>query len=586
MKTFISCILCVFLCFTIHWSLLGQEDCGPATNFQSLTGNAVEATLSASGSVFWDGQQAGFSVDISPEERISTILGQGLWIGGQDPAGLVKLAVAKSGLRDGLTDFYPGPLNHGDPNYPEGPLADPERGTSTPETCENWDKVWLVTKAEIEAVRADFSDNGVLDDDHPAVLSWPAKDNPFFLTYNGFELSHAEVVSDLAPFWDADGDNIYNPAAGDYPIVSTNMEQPDVMAWTIYNDSGGEHGESNIPFSLQFEFQQLIWLYTCSEIEWLNRSVFSRYQFTNWAIESLDTARVGLWTDFELGCPENDYLGSAPALNTYYAYNSSDIDGNESELCSTGTLPIVGVPPVQAVTFLNVEMSSFYYYEATDEDTPLGLQEPTTGQQYYNHLRGLFSDRSRMVAEGNGYAPSSTLPGTDFAFPGRPQNTDEWSLYQTSGTEVERFGIGAINLGVRLNPGERRSMDVAFSFHHSPDSNHLQQVNLMYNNVEALRSLYENDFNNYCEVTSTELITETPTVNLFPNPTGEQLELSSSTEAIEEVVIWAVNGQEMMRVGNRGNRQLTIDVGKLIPGLYFLQVKIGEEWQVRKFVKK
>jgi hypothetical protein len=120
MKTRLSFILCIIFYFTIHLSLLGQDNCGPADNFQPLTGNAVEAMLNASGSSFWNGSQAGFSVRITPEERISTILTQGLWIGGKDAAGNLKVAVAKSGLRDGLTDFYPGPLNHGDPDYPGG----------------------------------------------------------------------------------------------------------------------------------------------------------------------------------------------------------------------------------------------------------------------------------------------------------------------------------------------------------------------------------------------------------------------------------------------------------------------------------
>ncbi|MGH1437444.1 MAG: T9SS type A sorting domain-containing protein [Lewinella sp.] len=587
METRLSFTLCIVLCLITHWSLLGQENCGPADNFQTFTGNAVEATLSASGSSFWDGDQAGFSVGITPEERITTILTQGLWIGGQDPGGNLKVVAARSGLQDGLTDFYPGPLNHGDPNYPGGgALADPVRGTTNLETCDNWDKVWMVTRAEIDAVRADFSDNGVLDADHPAVLSWPAKDNPFFFANNGFELPPVEVISDLAPFWDADGDGIYNPAAGDYPIVRTNMEQPDVMAWVIYNDSGGDHGESNSPTKLQFEFQQLIWLYRCSEVEWLNRTVFSRYQFTNWAIERLDSVHVGLWTDFELGCPEDDFIGSAPELNTYYAYNVNATDGNGSELCSTNTLPLAGIPPVQAVTFLDAQMSSFYYHEATGENTPLGLREPVTPQEYYNYLRGRFSDGSKMIAQGVGYDPLSSLPATDFAFPGRPQNAEEWSLYQISGAEVERFGVGAVNLTDFLLPGGRMSIDVAFSFHHAPDSNHLQQVNLMYDNVEDLRALYANNFYNYCEVTSTDELVEAVSVKIFPNPTAGQLELVAYAEDIEEVVIWAVHGQQMMRVTQVRNRNLAIDVSSLAAGLYFVQVKVGGLWQVQKVVKE
>ena len=78
------------------------------------------------------------------------------------------------------------------------------------------------------------------------VLEWPGQANPFFADAVGFELPFAS--QGLAPYWDENGDGLYTPQFGDYPIIEIRgcslPNYADQMEFWIFNDAGNVHTES------------------------------------------------------------------------------------------------------------------------------------------------------------------------------------------------------------------------------------------------------------------------------------------------------------------------------------------------------
>ncbi|MEL7425178.1 MAG: T9SS type A sorting domain-containing protein, partial [Bacteroidota bacterium] len=461
----------------LTYNLSAQGDC-EAPNLGRgafLHANNLRALYAATGSQYWDGHNSQFTFD-SAEGSFPTIFAQGLWIGGIDLAGNLKLSASSYGISSNEHDYYPGPLD--------------ANGITSSEVCSNYDRAWSVFRYQIEAHLADFADNGVIDNPDPAILGWPARGNPEFSAIYGFELPN--TLQGLAPFWDSDADGIYEPLDGEYPIEDRHQIIPEQMVWTIFNNRGNFLGDSGSAISIPTEIQCLAWALDCTDNDLLNNSIFTSYRFIHRGIEPYDSVAIGLWTDFDLGCFTDDFLGSAPALNTYFAYNQ---DNNDDMVCAPGGVGFGVDPPVQAITFLNQDLAKFIYAENTVVGNP-GSTSPTTSIEYYNYLRGIFRDGTPMTFGGTGYNPGSE-DIVDHVFPGDPNDPESWSALSALTSPGDRRSVASMYAD-SWAPGQVLELDVVHSFHRSPGANFIENVTEMYANVNSLQSLYDDNFSDLC----------------------------------------------------------------------------------------
>lgn len=117
-----------------------------------------------------------------------------LWIGGVDPAGNLGLAIqdADTAKSDYSLGF---------------------RGVPGSE------RVWKITKVDIEQHIQDYADNGFIDNPIEAVYAWPAVGNPFSLLYNGFDSGQIPTAL-AAPFTPGFPSVFtYSPDDGDFPSI-------------------------------------------------------------------------------------------------------------------------------------------------------------------------------------------------------------------------------------------------------------------------------------------------------------------------------------------------------------------------------
>ncbi|MEO0728273.1 MAG: hypothetical protein AAFZ63_27240, partial [Bacteroidota bacterium] len=94
-----------------------RENCSNAVAQIDQQINNVRARLTTGGDLWWSGSDGRYIVPKTPPgvPEVSSIFAAGVWLGGRDPGGNLKIAAQQYGRASGNFDYYPGPLNPGDP---------------------------------------------------------------------------------------------------------------------------------------------------------------------------------------------------------------------------------------------------------------------------------------------------------------------------------------------------------------------------------------------------------------------------------------------------------------------------------------
>jgi hypothetical protein len=401
--------------------------------------NNVRARLRTGGDNWWDGSGDGKYVVpavAAGEIEVSSVFAGGVWLGGFDSGGNLKLAAQTYGSSQGNTDFYNGPLNDSD-------------GTTERESCENWDRFFEVYASEIDdhiELLAEATNGGTYEQDQIpfGVKYWPAKGNQYFASYFGFALPDNE--QGLAYFYDADADGSYEPLNGDYPVIRVRgceePQYPDQMIYWIYNDNGGIHSETNGD-AIQMEIQVQSFAYGTNDQ--VNDMTFQAYRLINRAIDEIDSTYFAMWADIDLGCYTDDYIGCDTVRSLGYAYNADEEDGTNGVVCDGGVptygneVPMIGIDyfrgPLKPIfdaedNIIGEEelgMSSFAVYNNGGiGDPPVGTTDPSQDFEYYNYLSGSWRDGTPIQFGGDGYQTGGEE--VDYVFFDEPNNGDGWSM--------------------------------------------------------------------------------------------------------------------------------------------------------------
>ena len=426
--------------------------------------NNVRARLRTGGDVWWDGSGDGKYVVpavAAGEVEVSSIFAGGVWLGGFDSGGNLKLAAQTYGSSQGNTDFYNGPLRDAD-------------GTTEKEICEDWDRFFEVYASEIDdhiALLAEAANGGTYEADQIpfGVKYWPAKGNQYFASYYGFALPDNE--QGLAYYYDADADGSYEPLNGDYPVIRVRgceePQYPDQMIYWIYNDNGGIHSETNGD-AIQMEIQVQAFGYGTNDQ--VNDMTFQAYRLINRAIDEIDSTYFAMWADIDLGCYTDDYIGCDTIRSLGYAYNADEEDGTTGTTCQGGVptygneVPMIGIDyfrgPLKPIfdaddNIIDEEelgMSAFAVYNNGGVGDPqVGTTDPQQDFEYYNYLSGSWRDGTPIQFGGDGYATGGDE--VDYVFVDAPNNQDGWSMCtETLPSDYDRRQLQASG-PFRLLPG-------------------------------------------------------------------------------------------------------------------------------------
>ena len=357
--------------------------CTPSSSFEWLDINNVKTRINSGGDMWWDLPAGTGSKYFIPANGSATSLFAGsLWIAGVDVNNQLKCAALR--FRQVGNDYY------------TGPLTVDGRASITPETCARWDKIFKITRAEVDEFLAAFDHTtNKLSEDYqmPSIIkNWPAHPDP--------ENDPEGIANFLAPFYDADGDYEYHPENGDYPYYDVNNElchtkiatmeeekdgtmrgsiladqvlKGDQTLWWIFNDKGASHTESNGQ-AIGIEVRAQAFAFATNDE--INNMTFYSYEIINRSTYTLTGTYFSPWTDVDLGYGWDDYVGCDVRRGLGYGYNGSAVDGSGEPEAYGAQPPAIGI--------------DFFQGPYMDPD---GIDNPKfTFQQVFDHVDPVTGD--------------------------------------------------------------------------------------------------------------------------------------------------------------------------------------------------
>ena len=449
--------------------------CTPSSSFEWLDINNVKTRINSGGDMWWDLPAGTGSKYYIPASSPTTSLFAGsLWIAGVDVNDQLKCAALR--FRQVGNDYY------------TGPLSVDGKASIDDATCARWDKIFKITRAEVDEFLMDFAD-GRVDDEIPSIIkNWPA--HPSAEDPEG--ISHY-----LAPFYDYDGDGEYDPSKGDYPyydidnvlchkktatmeeelygtmhgsILADQVLKGDQTLWWIFNDKGASHTESKGQ-AIGIEVRAQAFAFATNDE--INNMTFYSYEIINRSTYTLTGTYFSPWTDVDLGYGWDDYVGCDVARGLGYGYNGKAVDGSGEPEAYGNQPPAIGIDffqgPYMDPDGLDNPKYSYVYKQVFDpitgdsvlvaidstqmvdesingvnfgngivDDERFGMRrfvyhnnsntdngDPETAPQYYNYLRGIWKNGAKMRYGGNAFTGSDVVgPDCDFMFPG---DSDPWN---------------------------------------------------------------------------------------------------------------------------------------------------------------
>ncbi len=468
--------------------------CVGATNSQELWVNNVRTIIFTAGDMWWDLFGNGNAYYIIPaiadkSKGISSLFAGSVWIGGLDAGGQLKVAAMT--YRQTGYDYWPGPL-------------DVTNASTNSDVCNQYDKLFTMTRKEAE----DAVFNGVYSDN---IKNWPGNGDP---TKNQGNL--------LAPFYDVDGNYAYNPLAGDYPYydiynaaskdnlgVCKAKLYGDVTLWWVFNDRGDIHTETGGQ-SIGLEIRgQAFGFKTNDDI---NNMTFYSYEIINRSSFTVNKTYLSVWTDADLGCYTDDYVGCDIKRGLGFIYNATGFDNTS---CS-GTNAYGDFPPALGCDFFRgpladtldlvdndfdgltdepgetIGMAKFIYYNNNIGAFPPQTTNPSLASHFYGYMTGFWKDGSAFTEGGNAYGGSTPV---NYVYPGEvyptPTGWNEFSAGNLAGDRRFLQSAGPFT----LLPGAINNVTFGCPWAQTPTKNgNLFSVALLKTADDKAQALFDNCF--------------------------------------------------------------------------------------------
>ena len=459
--------------------------CTPSTSKTDLDVNNVRTTIMGGGDMWWNLADPQYEVPKGGNKH--SLFAGALWIGGVDDGGQLKVAAMT--YRQSGNDFWAGPLNI-------------DNATIPADECAKWDKHFKIDRSEVEEYHTRFGNDPtyVIPE---SILNWPA--------HGDQSLGQDEF---LAPFYDVNGNGVYEPYSGDYPDYNVTGDNDaaalfgDQTLWWVFNDKGNIHSETEAePLGLEIHAQAFGFT---SDNE-VNDMTFYNYKIINRSTLPLNDTYFGQWVDPDLGKYDDDYVGCDVNLGLGFCYN-----GDAEDEGGTGygfNPPAIGVDffqgpladPLDGIdndrdgiideSGEQIIMSKFVYYN--NDQTVQG--NPSGGTDFYNYLRGIWRDNVPMTfgGDGHGTGAGSTTEECNFMFPGTSDDQfvgQEWTEQTAGNIPADRRFLQSAG-PFTLQPGAVNEITTGVVWARAKSGGQTASVQLLKIYDREAQALFDNNFN-------------------------------------------------------------------------------------------
>jgi len=257
-------------------------------------------------------------------------------------------------------------------------------------------QVWTVDQATIDAHAAQWNEPGYV---MPyAIATWPGNGN----TANG-------EPARLAPFQDQDGDDLYEPEAGDHPLIRGHR-----AAYTLLHSDRFPANANDV----QCDMHVLVYNYDDPTQEDRYNSTFINLRMINRSGADYDSVFFGLFTDLDLGGYNDDLSECDSTRSLWHSYNGDELDADT--VLGSNTIRGYGTqPPAIGVKYLNHPL---YAHSMWQNDN-----EPILVQEYIDALLG---SPDGVPHVGPGFSSRYQFPGGSWSdtFVGGDADADRRSV--------------------------------------------------------------------------------------------------------------------------------------------------------------
>ncbi|MCI5055213.1 MAG: T9SS C-terminal target domain-containing protein, partial [Flavobacteriales bacterium] len=506
-------------------------NCIPPSSARELNINNVTALIQSGGDMWWDLQQSP-KYEVPKGSGKTALFAGALWLGGVDVSNQLKVAGQRF-RTNGNIDYWTGPLR--------------TDGTAEidPATCVEYDRHFESTRQEV-ATFVDWFQSGEFDAINGTNTQQEKYPGGYTIPKFILEWPWQEYDEYLAPFFDYNGDGIYNPLDGDYPgydLTGTTDCRTDRLInifgdqnlWWVFNDKGNIHTESGAE-AIGMEIRAQAFAFATNDE--VNDMTFYNYELLNRSTFTLTETYMGQWVDADLGNPQDDYVGCDVMRGLGYCYNGDEVDEDNSGAIGYGdNPPAIGVDffqgPYQDNDGIDNEigigtdeaLNGVGYGDGIPDNERFGMRrflyhnndgsvrgDPTNGSEYYNYLRGIWRDGSKMVYGGTGHPAGcpGTGPGSggftcveaDFMFPDDtdPQNwgtggtpTGSWNEINSGNTPFDRRFIQSAG-PFTLAPGATNNITVGVVWSQATSGGAFGSVQKLRQADDKTQALFDNCF--------------------------------------------------------------------------------------------
>ncbi|MEN9638795.1 MAG: hypothetical protein RLZZ262_663 [Bacteroidota bacterium] len=565
-------------------------------NAQQATGTLENQTIrchvTSTGDLFYpeaDEDLPGFEAPANSGLR--AIYAANFWIGGLSSNGDIHIAAEQG--QPNVSDWFCGPLTI-------------DGAATASETIQDmYNRVWSGNRADVITHQNQFAD-GSPDVGYVApewMFDWPTHGNVF----DGLDYYQA-------PFFDFNGDNVYNPGDGDYPIFCGDR----CLLW-FFNDNGGPHTASQ---GSAIGVQVLATAYVFDDPAYSN-AVYFNYRVTNMGALTINDTYVGWFTDFDLGNSNDDYMESWVSQNAIYAYNGDDFDeptsmsnGYGDDLAMAAFVLLNGPRqnadgidnPLGPPILETLDMAGQIYpngrngygdgiidnehlglSSAIFGSSPGAINEQSNPLHLYNRLLGLWSDGSPMTYGENGQNPTNITATCMY-----PTNTDpgglgtggvgapDWTEI-TAGNQPGDRRAHASSGPFTFSPGQILNLDFAYVFVRDSETFDDLQLQLYYE-LENTHEHFREHLSPCAQDGQTVGLVniESKDTDIFPNPAGESFMVQSPSFEQCAVKLYDTTGQLVLDTLTPAYAPIAIE--HLAPGMYHVIIDVNGQSTYKKLL--
>lgn len=412
-----------------------------------------------------------------------------------------------------------------------------------------YDRVWTITKEEIETHRSNYSFSFYTAP--PSILNWPGSGD----VNNGED----QII---APFEDHNFNGIYEPLKGEVPLIRGHQ-----AAYFIYNDFRGPKSSAGGTGS-GMEFQCMAYSYDTTDPA-IAKTVFLAVKAINRTNSTLTNVKFGLWSDFDLGYSGDDLMGSDSISQFCYVMNA---DNNDE-----GPFGFGANPPAHAMSFLNQPAGGAMYY--SNSSSPIS-GNPNSSSHSNNLLNSHWLNGSPLILEnpcgagcttsGDGYVSSGVGTRTNWFF----NMANNW--YQNP-TLLDDLRAILYTESTTISSGDYACLDYIYTTAHDPsNANITAQLALLNVYLGEIQQFYMNQsFACLSEGVSIDEESEN-LLNVYPIPakSGRKLVITC-TSPIQKVELINVNGQVIYtEENNTPSLEFNLTIPHTPPGIYIVKSEV------------